>query len=40
MIKSDHIRQHFATITTRLIHFAAAINRQPGCAGVTVSRVS
>ena len=40
MIKSDHIRRHFATISTALIHFAAAINHQPGCVGVTVSRAS
>jgi hypothetical protein len=38
--KSDHIRPHFATIPLHVIHFAAGINRQPGCVGVTVSRAS
>jgi hypothetical protein len=40
MIKSDHIWRHFATISMRLIHFAAGIKRQLGCVGVTVSRAS
>jgi hypothetical protein len=38
--KSDHMRSHFATIPLHVIHFAAGINRQPGCVGVTVSRAS
>jgi hypothetical protein len=38
--KSDHMRAHFATIPLHVIHFAAGINRQPGCVGVTVSRAS
>jgi hypothetical protein len=29
MIKSDHIFPHFATIPTRLIHFAAAASISP-----------
>jgi hypothetical protein len=40
MTKSDQIRRQFATISMPLIHFAAGIQNQPGCVGVTVSRAS
>src|SRR5258708_13819286 len=32
MIKSDHIRRYFATISMRLIHFAAGINFSPAAS--------